>query len=222
MIHDEWDDIYKQREWGKYPPEELIRFIARRYYKEPDRKSVKILEVGCGPGANIWYLAREGFSVYGIDGSKTAINQANLRLKKENLDAKLTVGDIIKLPYENNFFDCVIDIECIYANTFADSIKIIEEICRVLKPGGNFFSKTFMEGMVKPGEGTLLKGEQHTYQSITTSGPLSAKVGIQRLTSENDIARLYSVFTIESIDYLIRSEENRNYEVREFLISCKK
>jgi hypothetical protein len=33
MINNEWDDIYKQREWGKYPPEELIRFIARRDYK---------------------------------------------------------------------------------------------------------------------------------------------------------------------------------------------
>ena len=216
-----WEEIFKNSQRGKYPPEELIRFIARRYYHEPDRKSLKILEVGCGSGANIWYLAREGFAVYGIDGSKTAIHQANLRLDTENLNAELTVGDIINLPYKKDFFDCIIDVECIYANTLADSKNIIEEIYRVLKPGGNFFSKTFMEGIVKPGDGTLLKGEPHTYQSIST-GPLSAKVGIQRLTSENDIARLYSVFTIESVDYIIRSEENRKYEIREFLISCKK
>lgn len=221
MINNGWDDIFKQHGWGKYPSEDLIRFIARRYYHEPDRKSIKILEVGCGPGANIWYLAREGFSVYGIDGSKTAINQANLRLKREKLNADLIVGNIINLPYENNFFDCIIDVECIYANCFSDSIDIIKELYRVLKPDGNFFSKTFMEGMVKQGEGTLLTGETHTYLSITT-GPLSAKVGIQRLTSEVEIATLYSIFTIESIDYLIRSENNRNYEVREYLISCKK
>jgi SAM-dependent methyltransferase len=221
VINNEWEEIFKNSQWGKYPPEELIRFIARRYSHETNRKSVKILEVGCGPGANIWYLAREGFAVYGIDGSKTAIHQANLRLDTENLQAELTVGDIINLPYDEGFFDCIIDVECIYANTLADSKNIIEEIYRVLKPEGTFFSKTFMKGTAGDGDGITVVGEPNTYTKIL-SGPLSNNYGIQRLSSESDIISLYSVFDIESIDYSIRSDNNQKFGVKEWIVICKK
>ena len=77
MINNEWEEIFKTQGWGKYPPEELIRFIARKYSHEPNRKSIKILEIGCGPGANIWYLAREGFTVYGIDEVKLQFTRQN-------------------------------------------------------------------------------------------------------------------------------------------------
>lgn len=66
---DIWDMVFSNQEWGKYPSEDLIRFIARNFYKVENRKNVKILELGCGPGANIWYLAREGFSFCGVDCS---------------------------------------------------------------------------------------------------------------------------------------------------------
>lgn len=61
----------------------MIRFIARNFYKVNNRESIKILEVGCGPGANLWYMNREGFTVYGIDGSETAIKKAEKRLKED-------------------------------------------------------------------------------------------------------------------------------------------
>ena len=111
-----WDKVFEGQEWGKYPAESLIRFIARNFYQR-NRKSTKILEVGCGPGANIWYLAKEGFDTYGIDGSETAIKKAKKRLQEENLRAHLHIGDIINLPYEENYVDAVIDAECLYSNS---------------------------------------------------------------------------------------------------------
>ena len=72
-----WESLFKKRDWGVYPNEELIKFIAKHYYKVSNRYKIKILELGCGPGANIWYLAREKFNVHGIDGSKTAINKCS-------------------------------------------------------------------------------------------------------------------------------------------------
>ena len=59
-----WEDIFRNRQWGRYPPEELVRFTARRYFQALDRKAVSMLEIGCGAGANIWFLAREGFDVH--------------------------------------------------------------------------------------------------------------------------------------------------------------
>ena len=57
-----WDEVFRSQPWGKYPSEDVIRFVARNFYKAPDRSSVKILEVGCGPGANLWYIAKERFA----------------------------------------------------------------------------------------------------------------------------------------------------------------
>jgi len=94
-----WEQIFASQSWGKYPPEALIRFIARNYYKAPDRKRISILEVGCGPGACVWYMAREGFSVTGIDGSPSALRQANDLLKKDQLSAELLAGDVLHLPH---------------------------------------------------------------------------------------------------------------------------
>jgi hypothetical protein len=37
--------------WGKYPPEELVRFFAAHYYEAEPRNAVKVLEIGCGPVA---------------------------------------------------------------------------------------------------------------------------------------------------------------------------
>jgi SAM-dependent methyltransferase len=217
----DWDDIFEKNEWGKYPPEDLIRFVGRNYYKVKDRSRVRILEVGCGPGANVWYVAREGFSAYGIDGSKVAIDRAKERFLKENLTGHFAVGDIQSLPYEDNFFDAVIDIECIYTNSLADTKKIFSEIIRVLKPEGKFYSKAFMVGMAGDGKGSESTGEKNTYRNIR-EGPLSNFSGTQRFISKEDIHTLYSPFRIDSIDYVIRSHNNGQHEIREHLICCSR
>ena len=56
-----WNRIFAERRWGQYPSEELVRFIARTFPDAEQRRESRALEVGCGPGANLWYLAREGF-----------------------------------------------------------------------------------------------------------------------------------------------------------------
>jgi SAM-dependent methyltransferase len=180
-----------------------------------------VLEVGCGTGSNIWYLAREGFQVYGIDGSAVAIEYSRNILMREGLQANLRIGDVMKLPYEDNFFDAVFDIECIYANSMKDSRTILQEIKRVLKIEGQFFSQTFMTGMSGDGSGTRLEGELNTYVDLT-EGPLKHGYGIIRFTSENDVKDLYSIFDLESLDYTTRTDRNRTYEIREWLIACRK
>ena len=64
-----WEEVHRSCEWGQYPPEELIRFVARKFAKADDRGKVQLLELGCAVGANIWFLAREGYSAWGIEGS---------------------------------------------------------------------------------------------------------------------------------------------------------
>jgi len=158
MWDSSWEKIYKSREWGRYPPEELVRFAARNFYSA-DRSKVKFLDIGCGTGAAAWFLAREGFTVFGVDGSETAIKIAKERFAKENLAGEFKVGDIVKLDYPNNFFDCVVDVSALQHNTPENIKNILQECKRVLKPGGKIFSimlcdKTKFNKKQNPSEGT--------------------------------------------------------------------
>jgi ubiquinone/menaquinone biosynthesis C-methylase UbiE len=61
-------------------------------------------------------MAREGFSVSGIDCSPTAIGKAGERLAKAGLAADLRVGDIAALPWPDNTFDGVLENVSLYCN----------------------------------------------------------------------------------------------------------
>ena len=212
-----WETVFQDQEWGKYPNENLIQFIARNFYKE-ERKNINLLEIGCGPGANIWFMAREGFNAVGIDGSYTAINRAKGRLQNENLNAQFIVGDIIKLPFENQKFNAIIDNECLYSNSEQNTILILSEIDRVLKKDGLFYSRSFSKEMYI---GEKLYNETFEYSDITV-GPLSGK-GFVRLLNEEKIQPLYAPhFNIRSIDKLEYTQYNGNQKISEYIIICQK
>jgi ubiquinone/menaquinone biosynthesis C-methylase UbiE len=214
----EWDNVFANNEWGKYPTESIIRFIARNFYKK-DRKNINLLEIGCGPAANVWFFSREGFNAYGIDGSSIAIDKAKQRFATENLVGHFVVGDIIHLPYEDSFFDAVVDNECLYCNNLESASKMLEEVRRVLRPGGLFYSRTFATGIatgkdpVKPGS--------NEYQDIA-EGPLKGN-SYARLSTRESIQGLYGKYlSVESIDEEQYSLNNGAVAVKEWSVICKK
>lgn len=214
-----WEEVFSTYEWGKYPNEDLIRFIARNFYKVSKRKNVKILEVGCGPGANLWYIAREGFSVYGVDGSTTAIKIAKERLDREvpGWTGRLIIGDITTLPFEDELFDAVVDNECIYSNPWENSKLIYQELARVTKNNGKLYSRTFATGCW--GDRT---GRQVGHNAwVVSEGPLLDK-GFSRFTDYEEIDELIGGFRTISVELLTRTEGNRAYEIKEWIITAEK
>jgi SAM-dependent methyltransferase len=212
-----WDEVFKSGRWGKYPSEELVRFVARNFYSVPDRSTVKILEVGCGPGGNLWFLANEGFATFGIDGSFIAIDQARQRLDGavpswSNL-GELYVGDIKNIPLPDGSMDAVIDNECVYCNTLSDAKLLYAEIARVLRPGGHLFVRTFAEGSWGVGTGTQV--EPDTW--VSSCGPAAGK-GIMRVTRAADIPALLGNVRVTHLELLTLSCENRTQTIREWII----
>ncbi len=213
-----WEDVFKNNEWGRYPGEDVVRFVARNYYRR-ERPAVKILEVGCGPGANIWYIAREGFAAYGIDGSATAIARCRQRLAAEGLTATLHVGDIADLPYPDDMFDAVLDVECLCCNDRKTSAAIIAEIKRVLKPKGKFYSRTFSDDMFV---GRSPQNVADLEYCTVNEGPLEGK-GFVRLTDRKTIDDLYgSMLPIETIERASHTRDNEHQHIVEWQITCVK
>ena len=50
-----------------------------------DIKTIKVIEFGCGSGANIRYAAKLGLDVYAVDISATAIEYAKAKFKEERI-----------------------------------------------------------------------------------------------------------------------------------------
>ena len=223
LKNDYWDNLYSSRQWGRYPAEDLVRFISRKFKNLERKNDTYILEVGCGPGPNVWYLVKEGFMVAGIDGSSTAIYQTKKKLEFENLPitlpyVDLRIGNFISLPWCDNSFDAVIDIEALYANLLTDIQKAIDEILRVLKPGAPFFGKMFGVNSTGSKTGTMIEAGTYRHPVI---GPCAGNE-IAHYFSKPELMKLFSSFSEVKIDYILRSENNGDIEIYEWLVTAVK
>lgn len=126
----------------RYPNEELCRFMGRNFFSQPmkARQDIKILEVGCGSGANLWMLAKEGFSSYGIDLSKESLVLCREMLNTYGVKAELSVQDMSCLSFDNEMFHAVVDVFSSYCLTRDQGNSFLTCVSKVLKKGGKFFS----------------------------------------------------------------------------------
>lgn len=212
-----WEKIHATEEWGKYPSESVIRFVARNYYNK-DRKSIKILDFCCGGGANTWYLTREGFDVYAFDGSQSAVRKIKDRLKAEGLSADIKVCDALETNYEDNFFDCIIDNVSICANRKSAIIAMYEEIYRMLKAGGRIFTTVFSQNTT--GFGLGIEIEKNTFNHIE-QGNLAGR-GIIHFYDQKEITEMLSDVGFHSINVDFLNYTDRGNIVEQFLIQAEK
>jgi len=215
-----WQELFSTRPWGMYPGEDLIRFVARNFYSAKDRAAVRFLEVGSGTGANLWFLAREGFSAHGIEGSQAANDIARRRLEAEcpgwdrpPRGGTLRTGDMLDLQWGDATFDGVIDSEAVYCNDFDESCRIYREMHRVTRPGGRIFVRTFASSTW--GDGTGERLGQRRY--VATEGPMAGK-GASRFTDRDEIAALLGPWRIESVDRISRSVDDERHAIVEWIV----
>lgn len=213
-----WDRIFATQEWGKYPPEHVVRFVARNFYQAADRAKVRLLDLGSGPGANSWFMAREGFEVAAIDGAPTAIKRLEARLASEGLKADARVGNFVRLPWPDDSFDGIVDNAALCCNPLADARKVITEVLRVLKPGGLFCSANFTDRSW--GYGVGRRAEAHGFNDIT-EGPLQGK-GFALFLGRAEIDELYAEFADVAVDRLAYTVERGAHQIELWIVVARK
>ena len=102
-----------------------------------NRVNSNFLDAGCGNGAHSVRLAQRGFKVTAIDFSEPALILCRGKLIENNLDSVVEVkkGSLLALDFEDGSFDNVL---CWGVLMHIPEVKLaLNELCRVIKPGGN-------------------------------------------------------------------------------------
>jgi ubiquinone/menaquinone biosynthesis C-methylase UbiE len=128
-----WDELFRRGEFAVREPTWAVRRFAALL---AERNVRRVLDLGCGAGRHVLFLAREGFEVHGLDSSAEALRICRERLREAGLRTPLVQADMRRIPYPDGTFDAVLAIASLYHGTLADIRRTLAEVRRVLVPGG--------------------------------------------------------------------------------------
>ncbi|HLC71755.1 MAG TPA: class I SAM-dependent methyltransferase [Candidatus Nanoarchaeia archaeon] len=124
---DRWDKEYSgTAHWEKEPSSHSKKFITFLNSGE------KVFDAGCGSGRDSFFLAEQGFDVWGVDISKVGIEKAKTKAQKRGLNIHFSVSGLEHLSFNDDFFDGIYSGYTMQDTNFKKSVK---ELARVLKRG---------------------------------------------------------------------------------------
>ena len=130
-------------------------------------RNSKILDFGCGSGRTTEVLRGRGHDTTGVDFSFAMLKTA----RSDGRDIPYIAGDASSLSFQDMLFDVVLfsynGIDCIYPHK--QRLKALQEIKRVLKPGGLFIFSSHNHCFPRDRDGVipfmkaLFKKERNTH-----------------------------------------------------------
>lgn len=141
--HEEFYRYYAQQSQS---PETIDRFrrnaemLLRVYGEIPDGRSLDILDVGCGAGAQSSGWTRHGHRYTGLDINEPLIQLARQRASNQGITARFEVGTATALPYPDQSVDICLLPELL--EHVADWQRCLDEAVRVVRPGGLLYLST--------------------------------------------------------------------------------
>jgi ubiquinone/menaquinone biosynthesis C-methylase UbiE len=219
-----WEKNYKRGRFNRYPFDEVVSFVLGKFKK--NKKKIKILDLGCGGGNNTKFLIDENYDTYAVDGSNESIYLTKKILGKKFNKKKILKSNLKNLPYESNKFDCVIDRQSLGQNNITDIKIIIEEVKRVLKNKGIFFSMCYSSNHPHKKFGKILDKKLSLNDVNNFKRGNFKSSDLTHFFQKKEIMNLYSKFKILDIVHqqnrsLIR-DISTNYNSNSFIIIVQK
>lgn len=132
--YDEVASWYSARKRGSYEFKIQLPVILNLL---GDLREKSLIDIGCGPGVYSVEFAKRGANVFSLDISRKMLDKAKDNSKVANKKLILQKADAHLLPHRDDSFNIAVLILTILNS------KIVEEVARVLEPGGLFlFSDT--------------------------------------------------------------------------------
>jgi SAM-dependent methyltransferase len=135
VTHKPWDWSKNNQESWLIPADESW-YLLNRWKQRGFRD---FLDLGAGLGRHSLQFAEQGFLVHALDLSESAMNGLSAMAREKNLPITTATGDMDKLPYISDKFDCAIAYHVISHTDTLGIQKTIAELARVLRDGGEYF-----------------------------------------------------------------------------------
>jgi cyclopropane fatty-acyl-phospholipid synthase-like methyltransferase len=139
-----WDLAYRfGAPWdSRRPPDELKGLV------EGGRLKVgKVLDIGCGTGTNVLYLAQRGFQAFGVDASRVAIGKAVARAKRQGVKYSfylLDFTDTEAVSKALSTFDILLDVGCFHSLSTKDRQRYLNSLMVVSRPNSIYLLWSFI------------------------------------------------------------------------------
>ncbi len=214
-MRETWDQSFAaQIESGAYntaPVEAVVRTVAyylRARFSPDQHDRLHFLDLGCGAGPNMVWLAEKGIMVSGLDIAPSALALAKQSLARHRLDGRLGAlheGSVTDLPFADGHFDGAIE-ACVFQHLDrTDRHRAFAELARVVKPGGVFVGYMLSDAHTifaqqraeqDPADpGTLVLRETHAKASKFHLG----NIGLSHFFDRAELERLLSGFAAVDI-----------------------
>jgi len=126
---------YQQLPWfDPDPSPQVVRAVDEGFLP----RGSPVLDIGCGAGSNVLYLARSGFEAHGIDLAPDAVRAAMGRARAEGLSVDVRVGDALAIDAAEARFAGAIDNGCFHTLPVRRRRAYAREVSRIVRPGGAF------------------------------------------------------------------------------------
>jgi len=126
------------------PPAELVAYVEGPAALEP----AWALDLGCGTGTNVVYLARHGWRTTGVDFVGRAIAEARRKAEAAGVSARLIVGDVTRLgrlgvtePHR-----LLLDLGCLHTIPGDRRDAYVDSVTGAAEPGAVFLLFGFAPG----------------------------------------------------------------------------
>jgi ubiquinone/menaquinone biosynthesis C-methylase UbiE len=120
----------------------------------PPIPGMKVLDVGCGTGADLKPYGEAGCEMYGIDLSPSMLGRAR---NKFGRSADLRLGDAAHMPFQDRFFDLVLSSYTLHEMPNNRRSSVINEMVRVVKNDGSLLLTDFHTGSIRFPDGWIGK-----------------------------------------------------------------
>ncbi|OPX28440.1 MAG: hypothetical protein B1H09_07815 [Gemmatimonadaceae bacterium 4484_173] len=136
QIRDVYDNVFTYQKEFTHMEEKGCRRYVSLAENALNGKTGRLLDIGCATGAILKEAVRGGWDTYGVDLSAKLLKQAALRVP----EAKLFNGELGEANFHSEEFDVVIALNLL--EHVLNPKELLEEVNRILRPGGIFLFKT--------------------------------------------------------------------------------
>jgi SAM-dependent methyltransferase len=178
--------------WDGPPRGELVRLVERGVLTPARLPPGRAIDLGCGTGANVMYLAQHGFASTGVDFSAVALRTARKRASAVGVGARVRFveGDLTasSIPGVEGPFDLLVDYGTLDDLDPHGRRAMADLVAKLARPGALFLLWCFwarrselprlsltgpsqMIPVIEPGEETALFGRHFSIERLPTPDP---------------------------------------------------